>query len=147
MKKLIAMLMALVMMLSMVACGGGGEEAGAQEGNAGVDLAAKYGIDMEGQGEQKLSEECATAEKLRETRAKMLKNLTSFAFDPELSTKTYDDVVAYIGCDATYYKYTPNNGWRTFTWIAADAPESKLIIIFQDAGQGYVLYASSGQYL
>ena len=54
MKKLIAMLMALVMMLSMVACGGGGEEAGAQEGNTGVDLAAKYGIDMEGQGEQKL---------------------------------------------------------------------------------------------
>ena len=144
MKKLIAMLLALVMMLGMVACGGG-EETAEQGGNEGVDLATKYGIDMEGEGEQKLSDERVSADKLREVRDVWLKRQISFSLDP--NPKTYEDFVEYIGCDASYYTYNPKNGWRTFSWEADGAPETRFVAIFQDSGNGYFLYAASGQYL
>ena len=144
MKKLIAMLLALVMMLGMVACGGG-EETAEQGGNEGVDLATKYGIDMEGEGEQKLSDERVSADKLREVRDVWLKRQISFSLDP--NPKTYEDFVEYIGCDASYYTYNPKNGWRTFSWEAEGAPETRFVAIFQDSGNGYFLYAASGQYL
>ena len=145
MKKLIALLLAMVMMLSMAACGGAGEEEGQQAGNEGVDLATKYGINMEGEGEQKLSDERVPADKLREVRDVWLKRQISFAFDPD--PKTYEDFVEYIGCDASYYTYNPKNGWRTFSWEAEGAPETRFVAIFQDSGDGYFLYAASGQYL
>ena len=144
MKKLIAMLLALVMMLGMVACGGG-EETAQQGGNEGVDLAAKYGIDMEASGEQKMSDERVSKELLQEVRDVWLKRQISFAFDPD--PKTYEDFVEYIGCDASYYSYNPKNGWRTFSWEADGYPETRFVAIFQDSGDGYFLYAASGQYL
>ena len=144
MKKLIAMLLALVMMLGMVACGGGEEEV-QQAGGEQIDLAAKYGINMEAEGEQVMSAERVAKEKLQEVRDVWLKRQISFAFDPD--PKTYEDFVEYIGCDASYYSYNPKNGWRTFSWEAEGAPETRFVAIFQDSGDGYFLYAASGQYL
>lgn len=142
MKKLIMILLAMAMMLGMVACGGGdsGDEGSGKEV---VDLGAKYGIDMEAEGQQNLSDERVAMEILKETRDVWLERKINFTLDEV--PKTYDDFVEHIGCDASYYKYNAKNGQRTFTWECDSDPTAKLVAIFWDKGDGYVLYAASCQ--
>ena len=113
MKKLIALLLALVMMMSFAACGG--NENG-DEAPAGKDIEKEFGIDLDAAGRQNMSTKRAAESVLTETRDTWLGGKMTFAFDSE--QKTYEDFVAHIGCDATYYEYKAEDMERHFIWVA-----------------------------
>lgn len=136
MKKLIALLLAMLMLLGMVACGG--EEA-PEESNNAVDLEAKYGIKFDGEGEQKMSDERAAMSVLVETKDTWLGGKMSFAFDSDV--KTYEDFVEHIGCDASYYINNQDDGERHFVWVAEGDETAKLLAVFWETPNGWTLYA------
>ena len=137
MKKMIALLLAMVMMLGLVACGG--EEA-AEGGNNAVDLEAKFGIKFDGEGEQKMSDQRAAKSVLLETKDTWLGGKMTFAFDSD--AKTYEDFVEHIGCDASYYINNQDDGERHFGWVAEGDETAKLLAVFWETPDGWTLYAS-----
>ena len=136
MKKMIALLLAMVMMLGMVACGG--DEA-PEGGNEAAGLEAKYGIKFDGEGQQKMSDERAPMSVLVETKDTWLGGQTTFAFASE--TKTYEDFAEHIGCDATYYINKAEDGERHFVWVAEGDDTAQLLAVFWETPQGWTLYA------
>lgn len=136
MKKLIALLMALTMIFCLAACGGDEENAG---NNAAVDLEAKYGIDLDAAGEQKMSDERAQESVLAETRDVWLEGNMTFILAE--NPKTYDDFVEHIGCDASFYTYSAEDGERQFVWVAEGDETAKFLAVFWETPNGWTLYS------
>lgn len=168
MKKWIALLLALAMLLSLVACGGNAPddkddrdeddkdivadtdeeedededeaEADAGEGeNAEAEENPDTGVDFEAEGQQILSDDRADMDVLVETRDVWLEGRMTFALDAE--PKTYEDFVEHIGCEAAYYEYKPEDGERWYTWIAADDESAQFVAVFWETGSGWTLYS------
>jgi len=143
MKKLIALVLGLVLVFSMTACGGKKDEkAGAGSETkpeaAAQSAAEKYGLDLEAEGEQKMSDERASEDVLAETRDVWLEGKMSFAFDEK--PKTYEDVAEHIGCDASTYTYFAEDGERHYTWIADGDETAQFLAVFWETPQGWTLY-------
>lgn len=138
MKKLIALLLAMVMMMSFVACGGdeGGEGGGAPAAN---DIETKFGIDLDAAGQQNMSDERAAASVLLETRDTWLGGQMTFALASDV--KTYEDFVEHIGCDATYYEYKADDMERHFIWVAEGDDSVKFLAVFWETPNGWTLYS------
>ena len=139
MKKMLALLLAMVMLFGMVACGGGEEAPEGGNAPAGQDLEAKYGIKFDGEGEQKMSDERAPMSVLVETRDTWLGGQMTFAFASE--PKTYEDFVEHIGCDASYYINMAEDGERHFVWVAEGDETAKFLAVFWETPQGWTLYS------
>ncbi len=135
MKKLIALLLVLTMVLCLAACGGDKKESKPKE----PTLEEKYGIDLNATGEQEMSDERAKMDVLVETRDVWLEGRMTFAFDSE--QKTYEDFVEHIGCDASYYVNMPEDGERHFVWIAEGDETAKFLAVFWETPKGWTLYA------
>ena len=84
MKKIIALVLVLALALCFAACG-------KEDTPAAADLEAKYGISFTAEGEQTLSADRASKDKLIETKDTWLGGKMTFALDPE--QKTYEDFV------------------------------------------------------
>lgn len=146
MKKLIALLLVLMMVFAMAACGGkkddaakDGKQTAAEGGEATAESAADdYGIDLEAEGEQKMSDERASMDVLVETRDVWLEGKMSFAL--EENAKTYEDLVEHIGCDASTYTFLPEDGERHYTWIAEGDETAQFLAVFWETPQGWTLY-------
>lgn len=132
MKKIIALLLTLMMVFSLVACGSEGDSA------APADLEAKYGISYVADGEQKLATDRAQKSVLIETKDVWLEGKMTFALaeDP----KTYEDFVEHIGCDASTYSFSAEDGERSYVWISAEDETAKLLATFWETPQGWTLY-------
>lgn len=144
MKKRIALMLAVTMLLCLAACGGSkdgeGDKTPAQTtAPAAVGLDAKYGIDFSAEGEQKMSDERASMEKLVEVRDVWLEGRMTFAFDDP--AKTYEDFVEYIGCDASIYNYAADDAERQFIWIAEGDETAKFLAVFWETPAGWTLYS------
>lgn len=63
----------------------------------------------------------------------------TFAFDSE--QKTYEDFVAHIGCDATYYEYKADDMERHFIWVAEGDDTAMLLVVFWETPKGWTLYS------
>lgn len=137
MKKLIALLMAFVMVMSFAACGGE-KEAETEAPKAG-DIEAEFGIDLEAAGQQNMSDERASEDVLVETRDTWLGGQMTFALDSD--PKTYEDFVAHIGCDATYYEYLADDQERHFIWVAEGDDTAKFLAVFWETPNGWTLYS------
>lgn len=138
MKKLLAILLALTMVLCFAACGEGSDDNSGETTAAPVnDLESKYGIDLEAAGEQKLSDDRATMDVLVETRDVWLEGQTAFL----TSDKTYEDLAAHIGCDASYYTNMAEDGERHFVWEAEGDATAKFLAVFWETPNGWVLYS------
>lgn len=144
MKKFITLFMVFAMLLCFVACGGNeadestASEAGS-EGAGAVDLEAKYGIDFDAEGEQKLSDSRAAKSVLVETKNVWLEGKLTFALDS--NPKTYEDFVEHIGCDASLYSYSAEDGERSYIWVAEDDETAKLLAVFWETPNGWTLYS------
>lgn len=147
MKKLIALFLVLVTLFCLTACSSEKKDTSATNGtttnttSAGsadpvADAAAKYGINLTAEGEQKMSDERAAMSVLVETKDVFLGGSTMFFG----SDKTYADFVAHIGCDASYYSFS--GGQRNFTWCPEGNDSAKLMITFADSGKGWTLSTS-----
>lgn len=137
MKKLLAILLALTMVLCFTACGGEGSEGGDTTAATVNPLVEKYGIDLNAAGEQKLSDERASMDVLVETRDVWLEGQMAFL----TSDKTYEDFVEHIGCDASYYTNMAEDGERHFVWEAEGDETAKFLAVFWETPQGWVLYS------
>ncbi len=149
MKRLLALLLALVMLLSLAACAGEAKEDGKKDrdrndSNTVADTddgaaAADPGIDLEAEGEQAMSDERASMAVLVETRDVWLEGKFSFALDE--NPKTYEDFVDHIGCEASFYEYKADDGERCYTWVAEEDATAKFLAVFWETPQGWTLYS------
>ena len=137
MKKLLALLLATLMLFSLCACDSeektGGEDVAAGKEDSGL------AIDFEAEGQQTVSEARAKMDVLVETRDVWLEGKMTFAFAD--TAKTYEDFVAHIGCDASFYENKAEDGERWFTWVAEEDETAQLLAVFWETPEGWVLYS------
>ena len=145
MKKLIALILVLAALFCLTACsntpaatsnGATTNNTSASSGDAAADAAAKYGVNLTAEGEQKMSADRAAMSVLVETKDVFLGGNTMFFG----SDKTYGDFVKHIGCDASLYSFSGGN--RNYTWCAEGNENAKLMITFQNTANGWTLSAS-----
>ena len=134
MKKFLALLLTMIMLVSLVACGG--EQGAAAQGE---DEAPKAQIDLEAEGEQKVSDERAAKATLIETRDVWLEGKMTFALATD--AKTYEEMVEHIGCEASIYENKPEDGERWYTWVAEEDETAKFLAVFWETGDGWTLYS------
>ena len=96
MKKSIALVLAMLMTLSLTACGGGGSS---DKGGA------LPGIDMKSTDTQTVTSDRATLEVLNETFFTYLGGLNYFTESDAQSKLTYADLKEHIGVDCSEYRY------------------------------------------
>lgn len=122
-KKLLALLLALVMVFALAACGGSGEKSKSVE--------EVYGLDLDSTEEQPMSAERAEREALYTAVKGHFGDVTIF-LGTNYAKMTYDDVKELLGIDATYYYYDEENAAKTFVWLTSDSATAKLAFWFRD---------------
>ena len=96
MKKSIVLVLAMLMTLSLTACGGGGSS---DKGGA------LPGIDMKSTDTQTVTSDRATLEVLNETFFTYLGGLNYFTDSDPQAKLTYADLKEHIGVDCSEYRY------------------------------------------
>ena len=124
MKKSIALVLAMLMTLSLTACGGGGTK------DTGLP-----GIDMKSAEVQTVSSDKATLEVLNETFFTYLGGLNYFTDSDAQSKLTYADLKAHIGVDCSEYQYQEEYQRGVYTWYAAEDEACALNLFFGDDGK------------
>lgn len=126
MKKSIALVLAMLMTLSLTACGGGGSS---DKGGA------LPGIDMKSTDTQTVTSDRATLEVLNETFFTYLGGLNYFSDDDEQSKLTYADLKEHIGVDCSDYCYDEAYQRGIYTWYADEDDACSLSLFFGDNGK------------
>ena len=126
MKKSIVLVLAMLMTLSLTACGGGG---GSDKGGA------LPGIDMKSTDTQTVTSDRATLEVLNETFFTYLGGLNYFTESDAQSKLTYADLKEHIGVDCSEYRYEEEYQRGVYTWYAAEDDACCLSLFFGDNGK------------
>lgn len=126
MKKLAVIIMSILMVFSITACGG-------KESKDPIKAVAEvYGLDLKSTDEQEMSTERATKDKLSSAKHDFFKDTMMFE-GTELENLTYDDIKAELGVDASYYYFEDALVEKQcFVWMAESKDASKLLISFTD---------------
>ena len=126
MKKSIVLVLAMLMTLSLTACGGGGS----------IDKGgALPGIDMKSTDTQTVTSDRATLEVLNETFFTYLGGLNYFTESDAQSKLTYADLKEHIGVDCSEYRYEEEYQRGVYTWYAAEDDACCLSLFFGDNGK------------
>lgn len=123
-KKLLTLAMALMMVLSLVACGGDG-------GEKSKPVEEVYGLDLASTEEQPMSSERAESAALYSAVKGHFGDMTMFS-STEFEKMTYDDLKELLGVDASYYFYDENSSAKAFVWLTSDNETAKLAFWFRD---------------
>ena len=126
MKKSIVLVLAMLMTLSLTACGGGGSS---DKGGA------LPGIDMKSTDTQTVTSDRATLEVLNETFFTYLGGLNYFTESDAQSKLTYSDLKEHIGVDCSEYRYEEEYQRGVYTWYAAEDDACCLSLFFGDNGK------------
>ena len=126
MKKSIALVLAVLMMLSLAACGGGGSSS---KGGA------LPGVDMKSADVQPVTSDRATLEVLNETFFTYLGGLNYFTESDAQSKLTYAELKEHIGVDCSEYQYDEEYQRGVYTWYAAEDDACCLSLFFGDNGK------------
>ena len=126
MKKSIVLVVAMLMTLSLTACGGGGSS---DKGGA------LPGIDMKSTDTQTVTSDRATLEVLNETFFTYLGGLNYFTESDAQSKLTYADLKEHIGVDCSEYRYEEEYQRGVYTWYAAEDDACCLSLFFGDNGK------------
>ena len=126
MKKSIALVLAVLMMLSLAACGGGGSSS---KGGA------LPGVDMKSADVQTVTSDRATLEVLNETFFTYLGGLNYFTEGDAQSKLTYAELKEHIGVDCSEYQYDEEYQRGVYTWYAAEDEACALNLFFGDDGK------------
>lgn len=124
MKKSITLVLTVMMMLSLTACGGGGTK------DTGLP-----GIDMKSAEVQAVSADRATLEVLNETFFTYLGGLNYFTDSDPQAKLTYADLKEHIGVDCSEYQYQEEYQRGVYTWYAAEDDACCLSLFFGDNGK------------
>ena len=127
MKKSIALMLAVLMTLSLAACGGGG---GSSDKGGALP-----GIDMKSTDIQAVTSDRATLEVLNETFFTYLGGLNYFTEGDAQSKLTYADLKEHIGVDCSGYQYDEEHQRGVYTWYAAEDEACCLSLFFGDNGK------------
>ena len=127
MKKSIALVLAMLMTLSLTACGGGG---GSSDKGGALP-----GIDMNSTDTQTVTSDRATLEVLNETFFTYLGGLNYFTESDAQSKLTYADLKEHIGVDCSEYRYEEEYQRGVYTWYAAEDDACCLSLFFGDNGK------------
>ena len=126
MKKSIVLVLAMLMTLSLTACGGGGSS------DKGGALPS---IDMKSTDTQTVTSDRATLEVLNETFFTYLGGLNYFTESDAQSKLTYADLKEHIGVDCSEYRYEEEYQRGVYTWYAAEDDACCLSLFFGDNGK------------
>lgn len=124
MKKSIVLVLAMLMTLSLTACGGSSDKGGALPG-----------IDMKSTDTQTVTSDRATLEVLNETFLTYLGGLNYFTESDAQSKLTYADLKEHIGVDCSEYRYEEEYQRGVYTWYAAEDDACCLSLFFGDNGK------------
>ncbi len=102
---------------------------------------SSFGIDLNSETLQKMSEELTTHAVLQETVYGWLQGTTLY-FCSDLNKLTYADFVNHIGCDATEYRFDSKYQARTYTWRASDKPIACLCALFKEKEGAWRIYST-----
>ena len=127
MKKSIALVLAVLMTLSLAACGG--------SGGSSDKGGALPGIDMKSTDIQAVTSDRATLEVLNETFFTYLGGLNYFTEGDAQSKLTYADLKAHIGVDCSEYQYQEEYQRGVYTWYAEEDEACCLSLFFGDNGK------------
>lgn len=125
MKKSIALVLAMLMTLSLTACGGGG----------GSKDSTLPGIDMKSTDTQTVTSDRATLEVLNETFFTYLGGLNYFTDSDPQAKLTYADLKEHIGVDCSEYQYQEEYQRGVYTWYAQEDDACVLSLFFGDNGK------------
>lgn len=127
MKKLIALILAVLMTLSLAACGGGG---GSSDKGGALP-----GIDMKSTDTQTVTSDRATLEVLNETFFTYLGGLNYFTDSDPQAKLTYAELKEHIGVDCSEYQYDEEYQRGVYTWYADEDDACCLSLFFGDNGK------------
>ena len=128
MKKLIALVLTMLMILSLTACGDKGGDGG------GTDSALS-GIDMKSEEIQEVSSDRTTEDVLSETFYTYLGGLNYFTDSDSQAKLTYADLKEHIGVDCSDYRYDATYERGIYTWYAGEDDVCSLSLFFGDNGK------------
>ena len=130
MKKMFSLVLTLLMVFSLAACGGSGDGESGGKKDSGLP-----GIDMKSAEVQTVSSDRATLDVLNETFFTYLGGLNYFSDDEEQSKLTYADVKGHIGVDCSDYRYDEAYQRGIYTWYADEDDACSLSLFFGDHGK------------
>lgn len=128
MKKLIALVLTMLMILSLTACGDKGGDGGGKD-------SALSGIDMKSEEVQDVSSDRTTEDVLSETFYTYLGGLNYFTDGDEQAKLTYADLKEHIGVDCSDYRYDATYERGIYTWYAGEDDVCSLSLFFGDNGK------------
>lgn len=128
MKKLLILMVSLVMVFSLAACGGNG---GNGENGGTAETTNAYNLDMKSTETQPMSTKRASIEVLRETAQTYLGGLNYFE-GTEQANLTYNDIKEHIGVDATMYRYDDTQQAELYVWYVDGDDKASLNLWFVD---------------
>lgn len=123
MKKFLILMISIVMVFSLAACGGNGGSGGSSESSNA------YNLDMKSTEAQPMSAERASAEVLRETAQTYFGGLNYFE-GSEQENLTYNDVKEHIGVDASEYRYDVTQQAELYIWYVDGDDKASLNVWF-----------------
>ncbi len=126
MKKMMALVLTMLMVFSLTACGGGG---------GGKKDAGLPGVDMKSAETQTVTDDRAALEVLNETFFTYLGGLNYFTDGDEQAKLTYGDLKEHIGVDCSDYRYDEAYQRGIYTWYAAEDDACSLSLFFGDDGK------------
>lgn len=128
MKKLLILMVSIVMVFSLAACGGNG---GNGENGGTAETTNAYNLDMKSTETQPMSTKRASIEVLRETAQTYLGGLNYFE-GTEQANLTYNDIKEHIGVDATMYRYDDTQQAELYIWYVDGDDKASLNVWFVD---------------
>ena len=126
MKKMMALVLTMLMVFSLTACGGGG---------GGKKDAGLPGVDMKSAETQTVTDDRAALEVLNETFFTYRGGLNYFTDGDEQAKLTYGDLKEHIGVDCSDYRYDEAYQRGIYTWYAAEDDACSLSLFFGDDGK------------
>ena len=144
-KRLLALLLALVMLLALTACGDKANT-GDAAANAGESTAQTndnpYNLDYKSADLQPMTDERASADVLSEAGEYYMHGLSS---DPTNFTKTtYKDMAEHIGVDASEYQHFESWGQDRYTWYVEGSEGASMLAVFNTDGTLSMVTSSVG---
>ena len=133
-KRLTALLLALVMLLALTACGGKDNSADASASNDSSAQANDnpYNLDYKSADLQPMTDQRASKDALVEAGEYYMHGLSSDAAN--FTKTTYKDMAEHIGTDASEFQYFESWGQYRYTWYVEGSEGASLLAVFDTNG-------------
>ena len=133
-KRLTALLLALVMLLALTACGGkdNSADAGASNDSSAQANDNPYNLDYKSADLQPMTDQRASKDALVEAGEYYMHGLSSDAAN--FTKTTYKDMAEHIGTDASEFQYFESWGQYRYTWYVEGSEGASLLAVFDTNG-------------